>query len=486
VLRSDIERLAGVIELTCGVPADSSQILFRAATAVAPVDPERALYLLSLASWGAAFARDGETVAAIATRAERLAVPDSPANEFLMLRLLGLRAHFTGDFGGAAPKLRTTLEHADRTDADGLLERFGLAGPVGLFLCDDRAVLALHRRVAARARETGAIALLAQTLPWLALGDLWSGHWAAASAQLSEGLELAQVTGQHQIRAHLLAVQALLSALRGAEARCRALAAAALELASALRLVHVSCCATWALAVLELSLGRPEAALAHAGALPTSAGIEWDALDRIEAAIRAGDPATARRWLDAFEPWAAGSTAPWGRAVVDHGRALLADDAAEAERRFQSALAIHEGAARPFERARTELAFGERLRRAKQRAEAREPLTAALDAFERLGARPWAERARTELRATGGTAGGRRAQAAAEQLTPHELQIAVLVSQGMTNREAAAALFLSPKTIEYHLGQIYRKLDVRGRAQLARLMAMELPEGERDPALLSG
>ena len=139
----------------------------------------------------------------------------------------------------------------------------------------------------------------------------------------------------------------------------------------------------------------------------------------------------------------------------------------------------------PFEKARTQLALGERLRRAKQRAEAREPLTAALDAFERLGARPWAERARTELRATGGPAGARRAQAAAEQLTPHELQIAVLVSQGMTNREAAAALFLSPKTIEYHLGQIYRKLDVRGRAQLARLMAMELPEGERDPAVLS-
>src|SRR5262249_23624461 len=73
----------------------------------------------------------------------------------------------------------------------------------------------------------------------------------------------------------------------------------------------------------------------------------------------------------------------------------------------------------------------------------------------------------------------------AEQLTPHELQIALLVAQGMTNREAAAALFLSPKTIEYHLGQIYRKLDVRGRAQLARLMAMELPEGGRDPTLLA-
>jgi len=152
---------------------------------------------------------------------------------------------------------------------------------------------------------------------------------------------------------------------------------------------------------------------------------------------------------------------------------------------FEGALQHHDALPMPFERARTQLALGERLRRAKQRAEAREPLTQALDEFERLGAKPWAERARAELRATGGSAGARRASAAADQLTPHELQIAVLVAQGMTNREAAAALFLSPKTIEYHLGQIYRKLDVRGRAQLARLMAMELPEGERDPAVLA-
>ena len=166
--------------------------------------------------------------------------------------------------------------------------------------------------------------------------------------------------------------------------------------------------------------------------------------------------------------------------AAERCRGLLADDA-DYRAVFERAPATD----LPFERARTQLALGERLRRSKQRAEAREPLTAALDEFERLGARPWAERARTELRATGGPAGAKRTQAAAEQLTPHELQIAVLVSQGMTNREAAAALFLSPKTIEYHLGQIYRKLDVRGRAQLARLMAMELPEGERDPAVLA-
>jgi DNA-binding CsgD family transcriptional regulator len=329
-------------------------------------------------------------------------------------------------------------------------------------------VLALHRRVAARAREKGAIALVAQTLPWVALGDIWSGHWAAASAQLGEGLELARFTGQHQIRAHLLAVQSLLSALRGAEAQARALAFEALELASALRLVHVSCCATWALAVLELGLGRPEAALAHAGALPTSAGIEWDALDRIEAAIRAGDPGTARSWLDAFEPWAESSTAPWGRAVVDHCRALLADDEAEAERRFRSALAIHDGAARPFERARTELAFGEALRRARRRSQSRAHLRAALETFESLGSELWAERARSELRASGERS-RKRDPSTLDDLTAQELQIAHLVAQGGTNRAIAAQLFLSPRTIDFHLRNVFRKLGITSRTELARL-----------------
>jgi len=125
--------------------------------------------------------------------------------------------------------------------------------------------------------------------------------------------------------------------------------------------------------------------------------------------------------------------------------------------------------------ARTELARGERPRRRKARAEAREPLRAALETFERLGARLWAERARNELRATGVAATGEREAVTpvAELLTPHELQVALTVARGATNREAAAALFVSPKTVEHHLGQIYRKLGVRSRTQLAALLDQE-------------
>jgi len=205
--------------------------------------------------------------------------------------------------------------------------------------------------------------------------------------------------------------------------------------------------------------------------------------DLVESYARAGRREEAAALLDDFEARGRAVGTLWPQAAAARLRGLLAPDA-EMRAAFEAALVLHEKLPMPFERARTLLCFGERLRRARQRADAREPLKEALETFERLGARGWAERTRTELRATGEQQ-ARRAETAAEQLTPHELQIAVLVAQGMTNREAASALFLSPKTIEYHLGQIYRKLDVRGRAQLARLMAMELPEGERDPAVLA-
>jgi DNA-binding CsgD family transcriptional regulator len=137
----------------------------------------------------------------------------------------------------------------------------------------------------------------------------------------------------------------------------------------------------------------------------------------------------------------------------------------------------------PFERARTQLAYSERVRRAKARADAREPLRAALNTFERLGASAWAERAVAELRATG-DASGRRPDAASSLLTPHELQVALLGAGHDQPRGRRRAVPVTEDD-RVHLGQIYGKLDVRGRSQLARLMAMELPEGERDPAALA-
>ena len=137
---------------------------------------------------------------------------------------------------------------------------------------------------------------------------------------------------------------------------------------------------------------------------------------------------------------------------------------------FEEALLLHEATPSPFELARTELCYGECLRRARRRRLAREHLRTAFEMLDRLDARPWAARAAAELAATGEHVhqvdpGGLR------DLTPHELQLALLVAQGATNKEASAALFISPKTVEAHLHRIYVKLELRSRTELAHHMA---------------
>jgi DNA-binding CsgD family transcriptional regulator len=234
-------------------------------------------------------------------------------------------------------------------------------------------------------------------------------------------------------------------------------------------LAVVASFANWALALLELELGRAEEAFLRAREISTTpAVLSMAGLERIEAAARAGEVATAHDGLDSYEAWAECTGAAWARAVALHGRALLADDDEECERLFEAALDMHAQAVRPFERARTQLAFGEFLRRTRRPREARQHLRAALDGFEALGAELWAERARVELRASGQTA-RRRVADARDQLTEQELQIAHFVAQGLSNREVGAQLFLSPRTIAAHLRNIFRKLGISSRTELARL-----------------
>jgi DNA-binding CsgD family transcriptional regulator len=123
------------------------------------------------------------------------------------------------------------------------------------------------------------------------------------------------------------------------------------------------------------------------------------------------------------------------------------------------------GALTAFQRARTELLYGEWLRRERRRQDARAHLRSALESFRSLGATPWELRAEGELRATGETA-RKRDPSTLDQLTPQELQIAALVAQGMTNREIAAQLFLSPRTIDYHLRKVFSKLGIASRNEL--------------------
>ena len=196
--------------------------------------------------------------------------------------------------------------------------------------------------------------------------------------------------------------------------------------------------------------------------------IPW-APDLIEAYVRAGRPADADRVLAMLARQTDGSGTVCARTALARCRGLVEPDFVPG---FTEALALDRERPMPFERARTLLGYGRRLHRAGQRAEARERLHEALAGFEHLGAKPWADQARNELRAAGGRLRARSDDAtAATRLTAQEQRVAAAVARGASNRDIAAELFLAPKTVEFHLRQIYRKIGVGSRAQLIATLA---------------
>jgi DNA-binding CsgD family transcriptional regulator len=269
-----------------------------------------------------------------------------------------------------------------------------------------------------------------------------------------------------------LATLAFVAAVQGREADCRGWAEEVAESASSRGLGLQNSIAEWAQALLDLGIGRPTDAMNRLRALGAAGpGTSHPFIvlaatpDLVEAARRAGRVEVAQTALLAFEHFAERGTPPaWVLAALARCRGLLSAGAA-AQRHFVQALTFHAGTERSFDRARTQLAYGEHLRRSRRRLEAREQLRPAFDEFERLGANPWAERAAAELRATGEHA-RKRGYSTLNQLTPQELQIVRFVGEGATNKDVGAQLFLSPRTIDYHLRRIFIKLGISSRAEL--------------------
>jgi DNA-binding CsgD family transcriptional regulator len=338
--------------------------------------------------------------------------------------------------------------------------------------------LALGLRLASRAvairRAESALWNLPYDLAALADLQLRSGRVTESYASAYEAVRLADETGQTTALAYNLTDLARVEACRGLEDDCRAHAARAEALAASSEVDAVAAYAGGAVGLLALGTGQVEEAvalLAQVTAFLDAGGVVEPAVlpvraDLVEALVRAGRPGEARVALRALQGAAVSTGRASALAAAARAEGLLAEhDAFTAC--FEAALVHHQRVPGAFERARTELCFGERLRRAGQRTDARARLRAALAVFDELGAAPWAERARVELRASGESL-RQRDPGAAEQLTPQELQVALLVADGATNAEAAARLFLTRKTVEFHLTRIYRKLRVRSRAELAR------------------
>ena len=333
-------------------------------------------------------------------------------------------------------------------------------------------------RLLSRAEHAARGATMIGSLPFLlvlrAATDYDAGRLAGAAAAADEGARLARESGQTTILAAGLAQVARTAAVRGDATRFASAVGEASALARAHGLAHVASIAAHAAALHEIGLGRYEAAQEVLEQIEHPAMAASRASDACEVAMhldRRGDALVA---LEDLEQLAAATRLPWVDGLLARARGVTATG--RGDRHFLRAAAL-QGDARPFELARTELAFGETLRRVPRRVDARAPLRRALEIFERIGAEPWAARADRELRATGERS-RRRPPAVLDRLTPQELAICELVAEGLGNRDIGSRLFLSPRTIDYHLRKVYPKLGIGSREELVLLDLGASEQGE--------
>ena len=474
----EIDQLAGHIATRCGPVMRGHAILTAAA---GRADPERAVAMLAEAALACFLAGNPVEMLSVAGRSQSVLPADpSPRARFLAGMTAGMARIIGGDAAAGAEAVHEAVTLAERSaDLRGDLQLIPWLTLGPLFLRQTGAGRPLLEHALRTARAHAAVGALPFVLNLIARDQAATDRWAVAGATYQEAIDLARESGQQIELAFGLAGFAWLQARRGREQECRACAAEALSRCRELgtRLYEI-----WATALGELELGLGDAAKAaghfeHQQQLLRECAITdadlWPAAELTDAYIRLGLDDQAQQEAAEYLAAASAKNQPWPLARALRCQGLLAPETGFSGY-FEQALRLHEQTPDVFEAARTRLAYGERLRRARNRIRAREQLRAAADAFERLDARPWADRARAELAATGETR-RRRDPSTIDELTPQELQIALLLTAGKTTRETAAALFLSPKTVEYHLRHVYQKLGIHSREQLAQTLATQTP-----------
>ncbi len=467
LLRADIDRLRGRIEVNVGSAVDAHRIFTLAAQAVIADDPERALEMAAAAALLAAYGADSGSALDETVIPTEDAPGDAPRIRCLKRLVVAMTAASRSDWSAAAESLRDAWGTAAQvSDADVL----GNLGNAALHLGDDEAHRRYFTMMLSGARERGAGMLVLYALPRLIFAQFLAGQWTAAGTSADEALTLSRSAGQRPLAATPLAWLTFLAALQGSpqyDALLTELEDVAARHPLGILADPVHDLTRWAKGTHAAHDGDPSAALHHLRRLRVPAIRRMAAIDRIDAAVRVGDPRQAAAWVQQLATFADATARPWALAAVDHGRALLAD-AAEKPQLFERSLAHHARGARPYDRARTHLAYGEALRRAQRRVDARIQLRLALETFEDLHAEPLIVRAAQELRASGENA-RRRDPSTLAKLTPMELQVAELVSRGMSNKEIAAQCWVSPRTVAFHLRNCFAKTGVTSRGELAQL-----------------
>ena len=472
MLRAGLLHVRALADFGEGSFRGAHRLLLDGADLLAGTSPVLAARILVQAFHTAWYIGEPE-LADVASRLTALRLPDGEPMQPVAGYLAATLGTLFGWRADGVPALTDVASRARRAGADAPLDLVQVCG-AGLIAGQDAQTYEVAAALAAEARGQGRIGLLPTVLFFLAEAELFHGRHRDALATAAEAVQVASDSGQWHWVSQVNGLLAYLAAAAGDEARCRKLADDAMTAATAGNLAPGSPWAHWSLGLLDLGGGRVDAALGRLATLAEGparhhVAVMRSAPDLVEAAVRIGEPARAAGALQRFERWAGRAGQPWIDALVLRCQALLAPDP-EAGNLYAAALDAHQRDDRPFERARTQSLYGEWLRRARRKTEARTQLRTALEIFDRLGAEPWSGRVATELRATGVTTPQSRGPGALGRLTPQELQIVRLAAQGLSNRDIAAQLFLSPRTVGYHLYKAYPKLGVSARSELPALL----------------
>jgi DNA-binding CsgD family transcriptional regulator len=469
-LRAQCASVQGIAALRSGRPRDTLPALVAAAGEVAPVDAARAADLLMMATSCAWLSADRSSVQEIARITAAVIAPTGDeVSAFFAGVISGFAAMMAGDHAEASHKLERAIAHGALTDVP---RHAMLANLAAIWLGDDEAAAALARRSIALARARGEVGSLAEALAARSAQLILAQRNDEAEVAAREAAALARELSAENILLLLHAVLGIIAAIQGRHEESHRYGEQVLAVANAKGLPNRAALATYALAIDDVNSARWTEALERFETMAEQGTGDSDPVmaalmlpDKLEAAVRAGELGVARTALAQFEGWATHAGARFAAPRLAGCRALLAegDDATE---HFEEMLRLADEA-RPLDLGRMRMYYGEHLRRERRRSAARTQFRAALATFEAYHAEPLAERARAALRATGETA-RKRDPSTIDQLTPQELQIARFVASGRSNKEVAAQLFLSPRTVDAHLRKVFSKLGITSRTQLAR------------------